>query len=95
MISLNKRFMYLTLHKASASASCKNHSLGIWQFLTFPPPTICRGFASMVKRNPKGIRFTELMDRVSRINPEIRIRFTSPHPKDFPDDVHIPADRLS
>jgi tRNA-2-methylthio-N6-dimethylallyladenosine synthase len=49
--------------------------------------------------------FTTLMDRASRINPEIRFRFSSPHPKDFPDDllyliaerpnlcnyIHIPA----
>ena len=49
--------------------------------------------------------FTTLMDEASKINPEIRFRFSSPHPKDFPDDllkliaerpnlcnyIHIPA----
>ena len=49
--------------------------------------------------------FTILMDEASKINPEIRFRFSSPHPKDFPDDllkliaerpnlcnyIHIPA----
>lgn len=49
--------------------------------------------------------FTTLMDEASKINSEIRFRFSSPHPKDFPDDllkliaerpnlcnyIHIPA----
>nr|CAI5853975.1 unnamed protein product [Callosobruchus analis] len=34
-----------------------------------------------------GLRFADLLDRVARVNPEMRIRFTSPHPKDFPDEV--------
>jgi MiaB/RimO family radical SAM methylthiotransferase len=33
------------------------------------------------------MRFGELLDRVAALDPEMRIRFTSPHPKDFPDDV--------
>jgi tRNA A37 methylthiotransferase MiaB len=36
-----------------------------------------------------GVSFAELLDRVSQIDPEMRIRFTSPHPKDFPDEVII------
>lgn len=52
-----------------------------------------------------GNTFTALMDAASLINPEIRFRFSSPHPKDFPNDllylieerpnlcnyIHIPA----
>jgi tRNA A37 methylthiotransferase MiaB len=45
------------------------------------------GFKTIYKLKKGGIRFTELVDRLSKINPEIRIRFTSPHPKDFPEDV--------
>jgi len=36
-------------------------------------------------RQGDGMRFAELLDKVSDLAPEIRFRFTSPHPKDFPD----------
>jgi MiaB/RimO family radical SAM methylthiotransferase len=45
------------------------------------------GFKTIYKPKKGGIRFTELVDRVSKVDPEMRIRFTSPHPKDFPDDL--------
>ncbi|CDW86023.1 rna modification family [Stylonychia lemnae] len=46
------------------------------------------GFNEMFKlRDGSGIRFAELMDRVSDIAPEVRFRFTSPHPKEFPDPL--------
>ena len=31
--------------------------------------------------------FAELLERVAEAAPEMRIRMTSPHPKDFDDDV--------
>ncbi|CAG8432725.1 7052_t:CDS:2 [Diversispora eburnea] len=59
------------------------------------------GFKTIYKRKGGGIRFTELLDHVS----QMRIRFVSPHPKDFPiellkliserpnicNQVHLPA----
>ena len=55
------------------------------------------GFAETFKlRNGNGIRFAELMDRVSDAAPEIRFRFTSPHPKDFPDPLlHVIANKAN
>lgn len=38
-------------------------------------------------RGGGGARFADLMDMVSDAAPEIRFRFTSPHPKDFPDTI--------
>ena len=64
------------------------------------------GFNEMFKlRGGAGPRFADLMDMVSDAAPDIRFRFTSPHPKDFPDplldviaskpnvckQIHIPA----
>lgn len=48
---------------------------------------LAKGFKTVYKKKKGGRRFAELLDEVSRINPEMRIRFTSPHPKDFPDEV--------
>lgn len=46
------------------------------------------GFTNMYQsRNATGYRFVDLLDQVSLVHPEVRIRFTSPHPKDFPDEV--------
>ena len=46
------------------------------------------GFSETFKsRKASGIRFAELLHEVSLAAPEIRFRFTSPHPKDFPDPL--------
>lgn len=45
------------------------------------------GFSSMCKVKKVGLRFSDLLDRLSTEFPEMRFRYTSPHPKDFPDDL--------
>jgi len=50
-------------------------------------PTKVPGFDSVCRAKVGGRRFADLLDKVSLVNPEIRFRFTSPHPKDFPIEV--------
>jgi tRNA A37 methylthiotransferase MiaB len=43
------------------------------------------GFSNMFHlRHGEGHRFADLLDAVSALDPELRVRFTSPHPKDYP-----------
>lgn len=51
------------------------------------PTTLARGFRTVYKSKIGGRRFADLLEKVADIDPEMRIRFTSPHPKDFPDEV--------
>jgi len=46
-----------------------------------------QGFRTVYKPKHGGLRFSELLDQVSLVDPEMRIRFTSPHPKDFPAEL--------
>lgn len=45
------------------------------------------GFRTIYRSKLGGVRFAELLRRVADVSPNVRIRFTSPHPKDFPDEV--------
>ncbi|KAM9296190.1 mitochondrial tRNA methylthiotransferase CDK5RAP1 [Gastrophryne carolinensis] len=64
------------------------------QFATTESSHLSRGFSTVYKPKKGGLRFADLLDHVSRIDPEMRIRFTSPHPKDFPDEVlHLIRER--
>lgn len=45
------------------------------------------GFHTVYKSKIGGARFAQLLESVAGSVPNIRIRFTSPHPKDFPDEV--------
>ncbi|KAM7006309.1 mitochondrial tRNA methylthiotransferase CDK5RAP1 [Tautogolabrus adspersus] len=55
---------------------------------------LSRGFKTIYRTKRGGLRFSDLLDQVSQIDPDMRIRFTSPHPKDFPDEVlHLIAER--
>lgn len=49
--------------------------------------SIVPGFQTVYKDKIGGMRFSELLRRIAEAVPEVRIRFTSPHPKDFPEDV--------
>ena len=43
------------------------------------------GFSNIFRlRQGEGHRFADLLDAVSALDPELRVRFTSPHPKDYP-----------
>lgn len=47
-----------------------------------------KGFRELYKlRQGKGARFADLLSGVAEAAPNLRIRFTSPHPKDFPPEV--------
>ncbi|XP_020375373.1 CDK5 regulatory subunit-associated protein 1 [Rhincodon typus] len=60
------------------------------------PTRLSRGFNTIYRNKHGGLRFADLLDQVSRIDPEMRIRFTSPHPKDFPDEVlHLIQERAN
>ncbi|KAL2348572.1 hypothetical protein Fmac_002572 [Flemingia macrophylla] len=48
---------------------------------------LSEGFSTMAKVKKMGLRFSDLLDRLSSEFPEVRFRFTSPHPKDFPDEL--------
>uniref|UniRef100_A0A8D3BYC7 Mitochondrial tRNA methylthiotransferase CDK5RAP1 n=1 Tax=Scophthalmus maximus TaxID=52904 RepID=A0A8D3BYC7_SCOMX len=64
------------------------------QFCGSDLAALSRGFETVYRTKQGGLRFSDLLDRVSRIDPDMRIRFTSPHPKDFPDEVlHLIAER--
>ncbi|KAL0274562.1 UNVERIFIED_CONTAM: hypothetical protein PYX00_002662 [Menopon gallinae] len=55
---------------------------------------LCSEFKTVYKPKTGGLRFSSLLDKVSSVDPEMRIRFTSPHPKDFPDEVlHLIRER--
>ncbi|XP_047437729.1 CDK5 regulatory subunit-associated protein 1 [Mugil cephalus] len=64
------------------------------QFCGSDRTKLSRGFNTVYKTKQGGLRFSDLLDQVSLIDPDMRIRFTSPHPKDFPDEVlHLIAER--
>lgn len=46
------------------------------------------GFSETFKlRSNPGFRFAQLLEISAQTFPDLRFRFTSPHPKDFPDEV--------
>ncbi|OCT62707.1 CDK5 regulatory subunit associated protein 1 L homeolog isoform X1 [Xenopus laevis] len=74
----------VTLLGQNVNSYCDSSSV---QFPNVGSPSLSRGFSTIYKHKKGGLRFVDLLDKVSQIDPEMRIRFTSPHPKDFPDEV--------
>jgi len=53
---------------------------------------LVEGFTSKVPPARSSYRFAQLVETLAVAHPEMRFRFTSPHPKDFPDDLlHVIA----
>ena len=51
------------------------------------PIEYSEGFRPLFKPRYHGVRFTNLLDSLSAKYPAIRFRFTSPHPREFPEDL--------
>lgn len=49
--------------------------------------SLAKGFKTVYKPKKGGLRFADLLEKVAGVHPELRVRFTSPHPKDFPDEA--------
>ena len=48
----------------------------------------------LYQENGTSVNFAELLDRVSRISPELRVRYSTSHPKDCSDELlHVHAER--
>jgi len=59
-----------------------------WSDSLTPYSTSNAGFSNTYRlRDGAGMRFSELLDRCSLAAPDVRFRFTSPHPKDFPPEL--------
>ena len=55
---------------------------------------IALGFRKLydgVSRHREGVRFGALLKLLAHVDPEMRFRFTSSHPKDFTEDVLVAA----
>ena len=70
-------------HDTSAEASQKYHFRNNYNKSS---EMFSNLFDSRKKKLP-GARFVDALQEISILHPEVRIRFTSPHPKDFPPEV--------
>lgn len=63
--------------------------------LAITPGLSNSGFRNRIRRPTQGgYTFVDLVERISDLSPELRVRFTSPHPKDYPEELlHLMAER--
>lgn len=67
--------------------SYRDFSVASFPSTSIPGSKTAPGFRTKYRAKKGGRTFLELLDKASQIDPEMRIRFTSPHPKDFPTEV--------
>ncbi|VFQ99887.1 unnamed protein product [Cuscuta campestris] len=75
-----------------------NDTSGVQMEVPQPGPDwkLSEGFSSRCKVKHVGLRFADLLDRLAVEFPEMRFRYTSPHPKDFPDELlYVMRDRYN
>ena len=68
------------------------HDASVESLELFPETSYkaAQGFANLFQSRSRarpGARFSDLLSSVAAVDPDMRVRFTSPHPKDFPDEV--------
>lgn len=86
---LRSIFFCIICSGQNVNSYCDKSSVSHYGGLQKDEPThLAKGFKTVYKPKKGGTRFADLLDQVSRVDPEMRIRFTSPHPKDFPDEVN-------
>jgi len=74
-------------HDKSSAKNSKEVSLPK-QTITTDYQTSNPGFTNLYRlRGGSGYYFADLVDAVADISPELRVRFTSPHPKDYPPEL--------
>lgn len=91
----------ITLLGQNVNSYCDDNS----NISSCSPQNAVSGFSSVYKTRKNGAMFVDLLAKVSEIAPNVRFRFTSPHPKDFPEallyliksrnnickQIHLPA----
>lgn len=86
----------VTLLGQNVNSYCDTSILSSTSIIEDSPTQLSKGFRTIYKPKIGGKRFVNLLDQVSAVDGELRIRFTSPHPKDFPDDLLLlMAERLN
>lgn len=77
----------ITLLGQNVNSYCDESSINISSEILNPGNNVVPGFSSVYKKRRHGAQFVDLLEKVSDIAPNVRFRFTSPHPKDFPEPL--------
>ncbi|XP_065852488.1 CDK5RAP1-like protein [Euphorbia lathyris] len=86
----------VTLLGQNVNSYNDSSGLGVEEVQSGSDWKLSEGFSSMCKVKKMGLRFSDLLYRLSSEFPEMRFRYTSPHPKDFPDDLlYVMRDRYN